>query len=115
MKLHSDLTWEPPTDIIETEHEIVVVMEVPGMNGKDIDVVTDGKVLKVSGTRRNITPPERKQFHMLEIQAGPFERLIELPVRVDHADVSAHYDRGILNIRLQKLKEQKQVRKVEIE
>jgi HSP20 family molecular chaperone IbpA len=52
---------------------------------------------------------------MLEIQVGPFERLIELPVRVDHADVSAHYDRGILNIRLQKLKEQKQVRKVEIE
>ena len=56
MKLHSDLTWEPPTDIIETEHEIVVIVEVPGMNGKDIDVVTDGKVLKVSGKRRIATP-----------------------------------------------------------
>lgn len=115
MKLHSDLTWEPPTDIIETEHEIVVIVEVPGMNGKDIDVVTDGKVLKVSGKRRIATPPDRKQFHMLEIQVGPFERLIELPVLVDHADVSAHYDKGILNIRLLKLKEQKLVRRVEIE
>ena len=115
MKLHSDLTWEPPTDIIETEHEIVVIVEVPGMNGKDIDIVTDGRVLKVSGRRRIVAPPDRKQFHMLEIQVGLFERLIELPVIVDHADVSAHYDKGILNIRLLKLKEQKQERRVEIE
>ena len=49
------------------------------------------------------------------LQVGPFERLIELPVKVDHADVSAHYDKGILNIRLLKLKEQKRERRVEIE
>lgn len=115
MKLHSDLTWEPPTDVIETEREIIVVVEVPGMNGRDIDVVTDGRVLKISGTRRNITPQGRKQFHKLEIQVGPFERLVELPVPVDHSDVSAHYERGILTVTLLKLEEQKRVRRVEIE
>ncbi|HER44038.1 MAG TPA: Hsp20/alpha crystallin family protein, partial [Candidatus Eisenbacteria bacterium] len=56
MKLHSDLTWEPPTDVVETEQMIVVLVEVPGMNGREIDVVTDGKILKISGTRKNITP-----------------------------------------------------------
>ena len=115
MKLHSDLTWEPPTDIIETESEIVVIVEVPGMNGKDIDVVTDGKALKVSGTRKNVAPPERKQFHMLEIQVGPFERIMDLPVTVDHGEVAAHYEKGILTIRLRKLAQQKRVRKVDIE
>lgn len=115
MKLHSDLTWEPPTDVIETEREIVVVVEIPGMNGRDIDVVTDGRILKISGTRRNITPQCRKQFHKLEIQVGPFERLVELPVPVDHAEVSAHYEKGILTVTLLKLEEQKRVRRVEIE
>jgi HSP20 family protein len=115
MKLHSDLTWEPATDVVETENEIVIIVEVPGMNGRDIDVVTDGKILKVSGTRKNITPQERKQFHKLEIQVGPFERIIELPIPVDHSNVSAQYEKGILNIRLRKLAEQKRVRRVEIE
>lgn len=115
MKLHSDLTWEPPTDVVETEREIIVLVEVPGMNGREIDVVTDGKILKVSGTRQNITPPGRKQFHKLEIQVGPFERLVELPVPVDHSEVSAQYERGILTITLRKLEEQKRVRRVEIE
>jgi HSP20 family protein len=115
MKLHSDLTWEPPTDVVETEQTIIVLVEVPGMNGREIDVVTDGKILKISGTRRNITPQGRKQFHKLEIQVGPFERLVELPVLVDHSDVSAHYERGILTVTLRKLEEQKRVRRVEIE
>ena len=113
MKLHSDLTWEPPTDVVETEQTIIVLVEVPGMNGREIDVVTDGKILKISGTRRNITPQGRKQFHKLEIQVGPFERLVELPVLVDHSDVSAHYERGILTVTLRKLEEQKRVRRVE--
>lgn len=115
MKLHSDLAWEPPTDVFETEREIIVVVEIPGMNGREIDVVTDGKVLKISGARRNIIPQGQKQFHKLEIQVGPFERLVELPVPVDHSDVSAHYEKGILNVTLHKLEEQKRVRKVEIE
>jgi HSP20 family protein len=115
MKVHSDLTWEPPTDVVETEGEIIIIVEVPGMDGRDIDVVTDGKILKISGTRKNITPPERKQFHKLEIQVGQFERIIELPVPVDHSEVSAQYSKGILNIRLQKLEEQKRVRRVEID
>jgi HSP20 family protein len=115
MKLHSDLTWEPPTDVVETEREIIIIVEVPGMDGRDIDVVTDGKIIKISGTRKNITPRERKQFHKLEIQVGPFERILELPVPVDQAEVSAQYNKGILNIKLQKLEEQKRVRRVEIE
>lgn len=115
VRIQSDLTWEPPTDIIETEHEIVVMVDIAGMNGKDIKVVTDGAVLRISGTRRSIAAQGVKQYHMLEIQCGPFERAIELPGRVDPAKVSAHYSKGLLQIRIRKLDPAEYVKKVEID
>jgi HSP20 family molecular chaperone IbpA len=115
VRIHSDLTWEPPTDIIETESEIVVTVDIAGMSGKDISVVTDGKTLRINGTRRSPTAPGTKQFHMLEIQCGPFERAVELPGRVDPAKVSAHYSKGMLQIRIRKLDPAEYVKKVEID
>jgi HSP20 family protein len=115
VRIHSDLTWEPATDIVETEDEIVVTVDIAGMTGKDISVVTDGKVLRINGARRSPTAQGAKQFHMLEIQCGPFERAIELPGRVDPAKVSAHYSKGMLQIRIRKLDPAEYVKKVEIE
>ena len=115
MRIHSELTWEPPTDIIETDSEIVVVVDIAGMSGKDISVVTDGTLLRISGTRRSLSAPGIKQFHMLEIQCGPFGRAIELPSRVDPLKVSAHYAKGLLHIRIRKLAPSEYVKKVEID
>jgi HSP20 family molecular chaperone IbpA len=115
VRIHSDLTWEPPTDIIETENEIVVTVDIAGMNGKDISVVTDGKELRIGGTRRSLAAQGTKQFHMLEIQCGPFERTIELPSLVDPGKVSAHYVKGLLQIRIRKLDRGEYVKKVEID
>jgi HSP20 family protein len=115
VRIHSELTWEPATDIIETDSEIVVVVDIAGMNGKDISVVTDGTILRISGTRRSMNAPGVKQFHMLEIQCGFFERAIELPSRVDPAKVSAHYAKGLLQIRIRKLNPSEYVKKVEID
>jgi HSP20 family molecular chaperone IbpA len=115
VRIHSDLTWEPPTDIVETESEIVVTVDIAGMSGKDIGVVTDGKTLRINGTRRSPAAPGAKQFHMLEIQCGPFERTVELPGRVDPAKVSAHYSKGMLQIRIRKLDPAEYVKKVEID
>ena len=115
VRLHSDLTWEPPTDVIETDGEIIVVVDIAGMNGKDISVVTDGKLLRISGTRRSVSAQGIKQFHKLEIQCGPFERALELPSRVDPSKVSAHYSKGFLQVRIRKLDPAEYVKKVEIE
>jgi len=115
VRIHSGLTWEPATDIVETDSEIVVVVDIAGMNGKDISVVTDGTILRISGTRRSMNAPGVKQFHMLEIQCGFFERAIELPSRVDPAKVSAHYTKGLLQIRIRKLNPSEYVKKVEID
>jgi len=115
VRIRSELTWEPPTDVIETESEIIVVVDIAGMNGKDISVVTDGKLLRINGTRRGAGAQGIKQFHKLEIQTGPFERALELPSRVDPAKVSARYVKGFLEVRIRKLDPSEYVKKVEIE
>jgi HSP20 family protein len=115
VRINSGLAWEPATDVIETADEIVVTVDIAGMNGRDIGVVTDGKVLRISGTRRNLAAQGVKQYHMLEIQCGPFDRTIELPGRVDPAKVSAHYSKGLLQIRIRKLNPAEYVKKVEID
>lgn len=115
MKLQSELTWEPPVDVVETEKEVIVIVDIAGMNGDDINVVTDGRLLKISGVRKNRCPPGRKQFHKVEIQVGRFEREIELPAPVDHSKVSARYKRGMLEIRILKMDPSERIRKVEID
>jgi HSP20 family protein len=115
MRIRSELTWQPPTDVIETEKEIVVVVDIAGMAGNDITVVTDGSMLKISGTRRYECASGMKQFHQLEIQVGPFERSIALPSRVDPAKVSAHYEKGLLQVRIGKLDPSEYVKKVKID
>ena len=103
MKLHSELTWKPPVDIIEMTEEIIILVDIAGMSGKEINVVTNGKLLKINGFRGNISPPGQKQFHKLEIKVGPFERILELPTPVDHSKVTARYDHGVLKVRIPKL------------
>ncbi len=115
MRIRSELTWQPPTDVIETEKEIVVVVDIAGMGGTDISVVTDGSTLRISGTRRYESSSGMKQFHQLEIQVGPFERTIELPRRVDPGKVTAHYEKGLLHVRIGKLDPSEYVKKVKID
>lgn len=115
MKFPADLSWEPPVDIIETKHEIIVIVDIAGMKGDDINVVTDGRILKISGIRKGVLKPGQKQFHKLEIEVGCFTRKIKLPVPVDREDRSASYECGLLKIFLKKLPDRKDIRRIEIE
>jgi HSP20 family protein len=115
VKLQSELTWEPQADVAETADEIIVVVDLAGMKGDDIRVVTDGKVLKISGFRKSTNPKGIRQFYKVEIPVGPFERTVELPSPVDHSQVSARYDGGLLKIRIPKADDSRRVRKVRID
>lgn len=89
-------------DVFDTDTEFVVVMDIAGMDRKDISVFTDGRILRISGVRKELFPGGRKQFHSLEIQVGPFQRLIGIPVAVESETVSTHYANGFLEVRLKK-------------
>lgn len=115
IKMKTSFGWEPPMDVFDTETEFVVIMDIAGMNRKDISVFTDGHVLRISGVRKDIIPAGKKQFHSLEIQVGPFQRLIGIPVPVVGDSLSTHYANGLLECRLKKSFEKPEVKKIDIE
>ena len=113
IKMKTNFGWEPPMDVFDTDTEFVVIMDIAGMDRKDISVFTDGRVLRISGVRKDLIPRGKKQFHSLEIQVGPFQRLIGVPVSVEPDSVSTHYANGLLEIRLKKRFERR--RRVDVE
>lgn len=115
IKMKTSFGWEPPMDVFDTEADFVVIMDIAGMNRKDISVYTDGDVLRISGVRKDIIPAGKKQFHSLEIQVGPFQRLIGIPVRVVTDSLSTHYSNGLLEIRLKKSFDEPKKKKIDIE
>jgi HSP20 family protein len=115
MKMKTSLGWEPPMDVFETDTEFVVVMDIAGMDRKDISVFTDGQILRISGVRNEMFPGGKKQFHSLEIHVGPFQRLIAIPVEVQSESVSTHYSNGLLEVRLAKRFDKPEKRQIDVE
>jgi HSP20 family protein len=72
-------SWEPPVDVLETDHEILILVALPGVDPGDVEVTLDQDTLVVSG--RRILPAELRnaRIHRLELPQGRFERRIALP------------------------------------
>jgi HSP20 family protein len=107
--------WEPPMNVFETDSEFVVIMDIAGMDAKDIGVFSDGAVLRISGVRKDLVAPGKKQFHSLEIQVGPFQRLIGIPAPVDAASLTTRYANGLLEIHLNKKSDAPPKRRIAVE
>ena len=72
-------TWEPPTDVFETEAELLVIVALPGVDPARVEVVIEGATLMVAGEREMPATCHRATVHRLEIPHGRFERSIGLP------------------------------------
>jgi len=100
-------SFAPPVDIYEDEHNITLKLEVPGIDEKDIDVRIEGNTLTVHGERKIETDEKEENFRRVERQYGSFTRSFTLPSSVDLGQVSADYEKGVLNIKLAKKTEAK--------
>ena len=98
--LDADVVWYPATDVYETEKELVVRMDLSGVERDQIKIMMRGRTLDVQGVRRDAVPKGRKTFHKMEIAMGPFARSIQLPDRFVGSNASANYEDGVLEIRL---------------
>ncbi len=94
--------WSPPVDIYETEKDIVVSAELPGIDQKDVDVEVREGVLTIKGERRFMKDVKEESYHRVERSYGRFSRVFALPKNVETEKVSAHYDKGVLEVRLPK-------------
>jgi HSP20 family protein len=100
-------TFVPAVDIYEDEHSIMLKLEVPGINEKDIDVKLENNTLTVRGERNFEKEEKEENFHRIERRYGAFARSFTLPNTVDPENVEASYDNGVLKIKLAKRAEAK--------
>ncbi len=97
-------SFQPPTDVYETENEVVVRLEIAGVDPDQIElVITDqSRTLTVSGTRTDPAAGQRRKYYNMEIECGNFARRIRLPVPVNDSEAEARYEEGFLVISLPK-------------
>jgi len=105
--LTSKRLWRPPTDVFETEKEVVVLLEIAGMKQKDFSITLSDEILTVKGERNEKAEPSRIGYRNKEINFGMFERNIYLPENLDPDDISALYKEGFLEINIKKKKGKK--------
>src|SRR5438876_7016302 len=106
-------SWSPSVDIFETEGEIVVKAELPGMDRKDIALGLENNVLSIRGERRFVKETKEENYHRIERSYGNFSRSFSIPATVDEEKIRADYKDGVLKIILPK-KEQARPKQIKI-
>lgn len=94
--------WKPPTDVYETEDTLVISMDIAGVRPEEFTVEVSEGILLISGSR-SLPREGKRHYHAMEVQIGPFERRLRLPVPVEPQSLRATYDNGFLEVRLTKL------------
>jgi HSP20 family protein len=106
-------SWSPAVDIYETDSEIMVQAELPGIDRKDIALQLENNVLTLKGDRRFEKETNQENYHRIERSYGGFSRAFTIPTVVDEEKIRADYRDGILKIALPK-KEQVKAKQIKI-
>ncbi len=100
-------TWLPAVDVWETDNELVLSFDVPGIPEDQISVELDDNVLTVTGQRERAEEQTGERFYRYERRFGAFSRSVTLPTGVNEDAINANYKDGVLEVRVPKPEEQK--------
>jgi HSP20 family protein len=103
----SSSTWLPAVDVWETESELVLSFDLPGISEDKLSVELDENVLTVSGERERADEQSGDRFYRFERRFGAFSRSVALPAGVSESSIKADYTDGVLSIRVAKPEEPK--------
>ena len=106
-------SWAPAVDIYETENEVILTAEIPGIEEKDIEIKVEDNTLTLRGERKLEKETKEENYHRIERAYGSFFRSFTLPAFVDQDRIEAEHENGVLKIRMPKRSELKP-RKVKI-
>ena len=110
----TDLLRTPNADVAESENEIRVMVELPGMKPEDIQLDLENNVLTISGQKKEERQEERDTWHLSERRYGKFSRSFVLPREVEPEQIAAHFEDGVLQVRIPK-SERARRRRIEIQ
>lgn len=105
--------WAPAMDLTEVDDHYVLKADLPGVSEEDVNIELENGLLTISGERKAEHERSERGFYRIERGFGRFQRQMTMPEGIDPDGVSAHFDRGVLAVRIPK-PEQIKPRKVTI-
>lgn len=97
----------PPVDVYEKDDNVIVEVQLPGVNPEKVNINVENGVLTIEGKSEKKTEVEDKNYYRKEIKYGAFLRSISLPSGVDEEKAEAEYDNGVLKVIFPKKQEEK--------
>jgi HSP20 family protein len=108
--------WAPNIDVYETENEVVVKADAPGVEPEDLEVYATEDSLVLRGEMRREEQRDERGTHRAERRYGRFERIIPLPAEVNRDQIQASFRNGVLEIHLPKTEEgRRRMRRIPIQ
>ncbi len=99
--------WLPPVDVYETDQNVVMKAELPGVDPKDVEIRAEDGTLYLKGERKFEKEVKNENYHRIERSYGSFARSFALPASVDSEKAVAEYKDGLLTLTLPKKEEAK--------
>lgn len=104
----------PRLDVQETDRELCISVEVPGVQPSDLDVRLEGDVLTISGDKKNERETQEKSYRVMERSFGRFTRSVQLPFEPQAEQVHADFKDGVLTLRVPRQPQQERSRRIEV-
>ena len=97
------MNWKPAIELQDTEENLILRAEIPGVEGKDIDIHVTREAVALSGEHRYENKASERGYFRSEFRYGKFQRVISLPVAIQNDQVKAEFNNGILTLTLPKV------------
>ncbi|MBD2195319.1 MULTISPECIES: Hsp20/alpha crystallin family protein [Calothrix] len=99
--------WTPAIELQDTTESIILRAEIPGIEGKDLDVHVTREAVSIAGETRQESKQQEGSFFRSEFRYGKFQRIVNLPAPIQNDRVQAEFKNGILTLTLPKVEEVK--------
>ena len=102
-------------NVSETDKEIRITAELPGVTEQDLDISLDDDVLTIRGEKKFERTDDKENFHFVERSYGTFERSLRLPFPIDPEQVQANFENGVLTVTLPKTGQQERAHRIKVQ
>ena len=102
-------------DVAETEKELRITAELPGVSEQDVEVTLEGDVLTIRGEKKHERKDEQENYHFVERSYGRFQRSLRLPFPAEPDQVQARFDNGVLTVTVPKSERQQRSRRIQVQ
>jgi HSP20 family protein len=115
LSMNGETKWIPAIEVKETDTEVILKAEIPGIDAKDLDVQVSPDAVMLKGEHQQETKTEEKGYFHSEFHYGQFARMVTLPTTVKHEHVKSSFKDGVLILTLPKSEEaRRKVMKVDL-